>query len=233
MMKYPLKLAAALAALISAAPPAHAVLIGGVEFPQGAISFADAVGVYEPGLQGLAPTAPFRLPGSALGAPDFTNATCTAATCEFVSLGVGGRLSLRFVDNLLTGSDSNAADLWVFEIGEDVEDTTVEVSVDGVNWLSVGSVGGSISGVDLDAFGYGSTSVFSWVRLQDVAAADSTTGITVGADIDAVGAISTIRAPGVPEPTTWALMLLGVGALGAQLRLRRRSHAGAPTGGSA
>jgi hypothetical protein len=98
----------------------------------------------------------------------------------------------------------------------------VDVSSDGVTWLSVGSVGGSTAGVDIDAFGYGPNSNFSWVRLTDVAAADQTTGITVGADIDAVGAISTVAAASVPEPATWATMILGLGLVGLSLRTRRR-----------
>lgn len=224
-MKKILTTVAAVAALLCAANPANAVIIGGVDFPQGTISFADAVGIYQPGLEGASPTAPFQLPGSALGAPNFSNATCTLVFCEFVSLGVGGRLTLHFVDNVLTGSGTSALDLWIFEIGEDVEDTLVDVSSDGINWISVGAVGGSTAGVDIDAFGFGTSSNFSWVRLTDVAAADQTTGITVGADIDAVGAISTVRAASVPEPATWATMILGFGLVGVGLRRRRAALA--------
>jgi len=35
--------------LLAVAVPAHAVLIGGVEFPDGAVSFADSVYSYAPG----------------------------------------------------------------------------------------------------------------------------------------------------------------------------------------
>jgi hypothetical protein len=204
------------------ATAASAAVFGGVEFPQGAISFADAVASYQPGLAGADPAANYQGAVNALGAPDYPGASCaTAATCDFVSLGVGGELVLRFLDNVLTGSDSSADDLWVFEIGPDVEDTTVDVSVDGLTWLSVGMVTGSTRGIDIDAFGFGSASAFSWVRLIDVATEGATSGASVGADIDAVGAISTRPSAIIPEPATWAMMLLGFAGLGSALRRAR------------
>jgi hypothetical protein len=130
----------------------------------------------------------------------------------------------RFLDNVLTGSDSPAADLWIFEIGPDVEDMFVDISTDGTNWISVGAVGGATSGVDLDYFGFGSSASFSYVRLTDDTAKGDQSGPTVGADIDAIGAISTRVTSGVPEPATWALMLVGFGAVGASLRSRRRAR---------
>jgi len=213
------------AALAFGATGANAVIIGGVEFPQGAISFADAVASYQPGLAGADPTAPYQGAGNALGVPDYAGAnTCAnAASCTFVSLGVGGELVLRFLDNVLTGSNSNADDLWIFEIGPDVEDTTVDVSTDGVTWLSVGLVSGATRGIDIDAFGFDSSSAFSWVRLTDVANEGGASGATVGADIDAVGAISTRASGVIPEPSAWALMLLGFTGLGSALRRARRA----------
>ena len=74
----------------------------------------------------------------------------------------------------------------------------------------MGKVGGSTAGVDLDAFGYGINSSFGYVRLRDDPLLDGQSGATVGADIDAVGAISTIRVTAVPEPQTWALLLAGL-----------------------
>lgn len=221
----PMNLACVAAVLVGAlAGPAKAELIGGVEFPQGTISFADSVVDYSPGVVSSGPTDPYRGAFNALEAPDYAGAnTCaTAQTCSFVSLGVGGTLTLRFTDNLLTGSGSAADDLWIFEIGPDVEDTLVWISKDGQVWSPVGSVTGSTRGIDIDSFGFGVADQFGWVRLQDVANLDGTSGATVGADIDAVGAISTVRVSdpptgnGVPLPGTLALM--GMGMLTVALR---------------
>ena len=200
------------AALLSA--PAHAVLIGGVDFPQGSLSFADAVVSYDPVLAGVGPSAPHSVPSNALGAPDYVgDNNCTGdPSCAFVSLGDGGRLVLRFLDNRLTGSGTAAQDLWIFEVGPDVEDTFVHISMDGITWHSVGEIGGSTSGIDIDAFGWGPSDEFAYVQLTDDGSADGQTGDTVGADIDAVGAISTVAA--IPEPETYALLLAGLGLLG-------------------
>lgn len=217
-------LAAAL--LMGTAPAAQAVIIGGVEFPQGSISFADAATFYDPAFGGgNVPGLAYQGTDNALGVPDYvgSNGCASQASCTFLTLGAGGRVVLRFIDNVLTGSDSAAFDLWIFEIGPDVEDTTVDVSVNGTTWFSVGMVTGSTRGIDLDAFGFGTASAFSYVRLTDVLGEGATTGTTVGADIDAVGAISTRAAPPVPEPASWALMIGGLGLAGGMLRGARRT----------
>ncbi|ENO75174.1 hypothetical protein C664_17837 [Thauera sp. 63] len=136
-----------------------------------------------------------------------------------MSLGAGGRLVLRFTDNSLTGSGDNGLDLWIFEVGPDVEDTIVDISKDGSNWFNVGSVFGATSGIDIDAFGFGTSDFFSYIRLTDVLTEGATTGTTVGADIDAVGAISSAP-PVVSVPEPGVLALLGISLLAFGLRKR-------------
>ena len=216
------RLLAALA-FAAAAPLAQAEPIGGVEFPQGMVSFADVVFSYEPTFGGAAPTTAHQGTFNALGAPDYPGGTACASqeSCSYVSLGDGGRIVLQFVDNRLTGSGSSALDLWIFEVGPDVEDTFVEISMDGSQWHSVGAVGGSTAGIDIDFFGWGPSHQFGYVRLTDDGAKDGQTGETVGADIDAVGAISTVLTP-IPEPETYAMLLAGLALLGFATRPRAK-----------
>jgi hypothetical protein len=172
-----------------------------------------------------------RNAGMALGPPDTTFSAAQSCAisfesgnpdwipgCNSVSLGVGGSLTVKFTDNFLTGDGTPALDLWIFETGPDIEDTFVEISNDGSLWQPVGSVGGSTSGVDIDAFGFGPGQLFSFVRLTDDVNEGELDGATVGADIDAIAAISTIP---VPLPGAVWLLLSGLGALFGGRAVRR------------
>lgn len=75
--------------------PAYAVLVGGVDFPQGNASFADTVVAYAPAIVNGEPTYPYRGASNALGPPDYAGAACTTqADCTFVSL-VGADIGAR------------------------------------------------------------------------------------------------------------------------------------------
>ncbi|MEM6477382.1 MAG: PEP-CTERM sorting domain-containing protein, partial [Pseudomonadota bacterium] len=102
--KVVLVLGAAIGLTASPAAAVTSLEFDGVEFPQGAISFADAVVSYDTGLR--APTAPYQGSANALGIPDYVNVnSCpTQEACTFVSLGRGGSIVLQFTDNFLTGS---------------------------------------------------------------------------------------------------------------------------------
>jgi hypothetical protein len=197
--------------ILGAAGGAWAETFHGVDFPGGVASFADEVVSYNPvtyGASGQYPTE--RIPGEALGAPDYAE----GPGYDYVTLGPGGYLTLKFTDNSLSGSGSIANDLWIFEIGPDVEDTFVWVSKDNVNWNAVGKITGGTRGIDIDAYGFGINDRFSYVRLQDDPNEGQGigAGTTAGADIDAVGAISSAPPVPTPEPTT--VLLLGLGLMG-------------------
>ena len=190
---------------------AEAVFFGGVDFPGGAASFADSVVDYSPVIKSGEPDAAHRVSAEALGVPDIS----FGPGIDYVSLGDGGSITLQFTDNSLTGSGNIDDDLWIFEIGPDVEDTFVEISKNNIDWFNVGGVGGSTSGIDIDAFGWGVLDFFSFVRLTDDTNEGNQTGITVGADIDAVGAISSappVTIPAVPVPA--AIWLFGTALIG-------------------
>ncbi len=220
-----------LVALLCVAP-AQATVIGGVEFPQGTLSFADAVVSYTPG---PGPAAAFTEPANSLGAPDvnFTNGLqCyslpSTANCLFTSLGNSGTLVLQFTDNLLTGSSPSGSfpgvgdgvnDLYVFEVGV-AESTSVEISANGNDWFNVGQIGGgggSIGvftyGFDIDKLGFGTSDSFSLVRIVDLEIEPGTS--PEGADIDAVGAISS-----VPLPASAGFLLTGFAMLLGRYRRR-------------
>ena len=221
--------ASLVAGSVFSAPAARAVMIGNIDgsadFPQGAASFADQVVSYSPGSLGLDPRA--SDPTAALGVPDMTLTPACATmlvSCPFVSLGTGGALVLKFVDNVLTGGGDSNPDLWIFETGPLVQGTFVDVSTDGTTWHSVGSVIGSVRGVDIDAFGFGPASMFRFVRLTDNGILDpgeeGESASVAGADIDAVGAISTTLTP-VPLPAAGWLLLSGLVGFASIGRRRR------------
>ena len=202
-----------LATILIASSSTHAAEYGGIEFPGGAASFADSVISYNASFGGgNVPSDPnYTNPAVAIGAPNYVG------DIGSVSLGAGGRLVLQFTDNFLTGSDSTDEDLHIFEIGPDVEDTDVDISKDGIEWFSVGKVFGSTDSIDIDFYGFTSADLFSFVRLTDVKTEGATSGSTVGADIDAVGAITTIPRDSVPDAGSSMLLvtlsLLGLVAL--------------------
>ncbi len=163
--------------------PGSAVLYVGVDFPVGSSSFADEVVGYNPttGVTG------HDNPSMALGIPDYTDNT------NYVSLGDEGTLVLKFTDNSLTTSGNENKDLWIFEVGKKFESTDVYISKDGINWIYTGNTSNYTTGIDIDAY-IGPEDVvlgeqYSYVKLVDRLPHESEFP-TAGADIDAVGAIS-------------------------------------------
>jgi len=192
--------------------------------------YADAVAAFNPQTgDGKATDPRFQNPASALGAPDYDLNTMLGA----VSLGKGGSITLALTDNALTGSGDSTVDLWIYEVGPDIEDTYVWISKDGTfpplypdaGWDDttagyIGAVAGSTSSIDIDAFGWGPGDYFTHVRLMDDPLQDTvSTGPFTGADIDAIECLSSVE---IPEPLTMVSVLTGLALVGNHVRRRRR-----------
>lgn len=196
---------------------AKADIYGGIDFPQGISSFADSVYMYNP-TSGV--TGDYLNPDNALGAPDYTGSNYTNS---FVSLGDQGSIVLQFTDNSLTTSGNTEKDLWIFEIGGDIEPTSVSISTNAIDWISVGSTTGGKYGIDIDAYinsGVVLGERYSYLKLIDLLPHQSSSPYT-GADIDAVGAISSTY----PTPIPGAVWLLGSGLAGLIGASRKRKKA--------
>ncbi|HEY6844481.1 MAG TPA: hypothetical protein VI391_09950, partial [Thermoanaerobaculia bacterium] len=113
-----------------------------IHFPLGELSFADEIVSFAMGSPGPKPDA--TDPDSSLGPPDRKPAK---RMNKAVTLGCGGVLTLRFVDNALV--DVPGPDLYVFEVGDDTEPTDVAISVDGKQWIRIGNIAGGTGEMDI------------------------------------------------------------------------------------
>ncbi len=146
-----------------------------VYLPLGKLSFADKViKAYHPKLQ----TEDSKL---VLGEPDGILGFEVDDVSGIYSLGLGGDLTVQFVDNALT--DVNGPDLYIFEIGQ-IEPTNLEISKDGKTWIHVGKIDGGVAEVDITPF-VKKGELFYYVRLKDLKMKSA----LPGADVDAIAAI--------------------------------------------
>lgn len=215
-----LDLLAATAVCAGCATGASATVIGGVEFPDGAASFADSVYSYSAG-SGFPSAGACQDASQVIGAPDFINED---VDCEgYLSLGQGGSVVLQFTDNALTTSGDGGADLHVFEVGSAVEAMMVAISTDAINWIELGTLSGQPTSIDIDGVaGVVAGVAYSYVRVTDDPNQGPGESVYSGADIDAVGAISSTDAPNtVPLPATGLMLVGALGALGAAHRRGR------------
>jgi len=206
----PLRVAVGLLALVAVAPTpvfaAGGTVFGGVHFPDGAASFADAVLTVTPSATCLPGSPNFLDPVEALGPPDYSGGQGGTGA---VSLGEGGVLEVSFLDNRLTNSGDLLPDLHVFEVGPQVERTFVAIrpadaatlalvtgfvpDADGDGFFELGVLEGSTSSLDIDGLlppAPAGLLRFDAVQLRDDPNDSSPCGGATGADIDAVGALA-------------------------------------------
>ncbi|MEL6637326.1 MAG: gliding motility-associated C-terminal domain-containing protein [Bacteroidota bacterium] len=165
------------------------------------LSFADSVLAYNPTCPGNTNTNP----QAALGVADF------AATGQDVSLGEGGSLVLAFTNNIVVNSGTPDPDIWIFEVGPQIEPSSVELrpangitearllgvglaDADGDGFFEFGNIAGATAALDLDAVATGFAFAelkFDAIKIVDLADRPCS-GNTPGADIDAVCALSSI-----------------------------------------
>ena len=155
---------------------------GMVFFPLGDLSFPDEIVSFQSG-NPAASNEWDRDPKFTLGPPDYDK----SKDVNYTTLGCGGVLTLRFIDNALV--DIDGPDLYVFEIGPDVEPTSLAISEDGTKWIEVGAISGGKASVDIHDFAQPGE-LFHFVRLTDLKSACRSSW--PGADIDAVGAIGSV-----------------------------------------
>ena len=158
-----------------------------VRFALGAVAFADRVDRFSPTRELSAAYSNAR---QAVGPPDYDTDRCPSGDECYVSLTSGGVAVFEFTNNTLY--DGPGDDIAIFEIGPDVEATTVEVSVDGRDYIDLGRVEGSSATLDIGGRGREGAQ-YRFVRVTDDAGQGDAGGRTPGADIDAIGAIHAER----------------------------------------
>jgi len=153
-----------------------------VYLPLGKISFADTIVEFNIG-QPL-PIEKYRDSSQCLHEPNYKN----YQTPNFVSLGCGGSLTVKFTDNGFMNLPGD--DLYIFEVGPSKETATIEISQDGQDFIFAGKISGGKSSLELSDVGIDSETVFYYVRITDLK--EVCRSISAGADIDAIGAINSV-----------------------------------------
>ncbi|MEG3440085.1 HAMP domain-containing sensor histidine kinase [Pannus brasiliensis CCIBt3594] len=157
-------------------------MFDGVYFPDRSRSFADEI-VVEPGTRVRDPVAVLGIPNSRRSSPlSFLDFRPNDTTLE-----PGDRITVRFLDNLLTAGGDSRPDLWIFCQGRENTALSVEISKDRRSWESVGQVTPARKGIDLDRPNRGKEDFFAYVRLTY-----PTNGGTAPIYLDSIGAISSV-----------------------------------------
>lgn len=135
----------------------------------------------------------------------------------FLSLPTGSYVTVGFTDETVVDGVGN--DIFIQEIGASGETAQVFVTNDFMNFFLLGIANDSTTtAFDLASIGW--VGAVTGVRIVGL----DNFGGSPGFDIVNVQVLpGSIGAPAVPEPATWAMMLLGFGAMGIVMRRRRRT----------
>ncbi|MEE4212609.1 MAG: hypothetical protein V2I43_25465 [Parvularcula sp.] len=156
-------------------------------------------------------------PDAVLGAPDYDAGGSGPDDTGAFSLGEGGSITIEFTDNFLTVSGDDANDLFIGEIGSVVETINIEISANGTDFISVGSLVDQNREIDIDAFlTAGDPTIFRFVRITDLIGQPSNQGSNPGADIDFVAALSSTE---IPLPAGFVLFGTAAGLFAARRKL--------------
>lgn len=155
---------------------------GEVRLPLGDLSFADEIVSFQKGEPAAAEE--HSRPEEVLASPNYN----PSIDDEYLSLGCGGELVVRFTDNAL--GDVEGPDIFVFEIGPAVESTSLAISKDGKTWIEVGDISGGVAAIDIKGTA-NPFDTYSFLKLVDKRA--GCFGEWPGADIDAIAAIGAGR----------------------------------------
>lgn len=202
-------IAAGLAASLAMAAPAHAV-VGYADvvldyFDSGAGGIA---GPYGGTFDGVSGVFPVPVSTSVVLGPD-------GPIADFLSLPTGSYITVGFTDEFIFDGVGN--DLFIGEAGVAGETANVFVSSNNVDFVFLGLANDAV----VTAFDLGSIGFLGKVTAVKIVGLDSLGG-SPGFDVSFVQGLPGSIA--VPEPATWAMMILGFGLAGTMVRRGRRTR---------
>ena len=160
-----------------------------------------------------------------------TGATTVDGAYTFAAGDVNFGTTPSFTSVAYTNSDNDpATGTTLFGIDRNLGQLITITNPNGGTISTVGSLGigafGSITGFDIFTQGAVNTAFFSATGVGGTVSRLYTVNLGTGAatligDIGAVGIVEGLSIQTVPEPGTWAMLLVGVGALGVAARRKR------------